>query len=389
MRPPLQKHNPRTRFVHGSPTAHSHGADAMRDVARRRTKLFAFHRVVTAQFIGLWFAPLRITADETKSSRMRERMANPMTTVFREPDGVLPNTLAIAYAFGGFVLALLLITSSNVGLCVIGTLMLTAALSVAAYLIHDCAHGTLFRLPKHNEAVGHALAWLVGACYGKFDDLRWKHLSHHADRIDCVSYDYRATLQRHPGLRRVVERLEWCFIPAVDLLMHATVIAAPFTIERLRDRRNYVLMVIAVRLAFFAGLFWLSPVALLCYAVGYLLFLHLLRFMDAYQHTYELVVIGDRTDLAAVARPSREFEEQHTYNAHHQRPGVPWYRLPQAHREIYGSDETNTLPFMALLRNYVRNRVHIVLGEYGVTEQRITRADTFPGALGVSFLTQF
>jgi fatty acid desaturase len=287
-----------------------------------------------------------------------------------------------------------------------GTALLTASLVTAAYLIHECAHGTLFRRPEHNGWLGVALAWVVGACYGPFAALREKHLMHHAERIDSVSFDYRQPLARHHNLRSLVERLEYVGIPAVDLLMHGAVIGAPFFLPACRPQRARVMVVLVVRTAFFLGLAWIWPPALLCYALAYMIFLHIMRFMDAYQHTYELVVVRDRNELRSRTRPTREFEEMHTYsnpspllnlitlnfgyhNAHHKKPVAPWYRLPALHAQLYGSLEANTHGFAALLRNYWCNRTSIVMGEYGVTNERWSDAATFPGALGVSFLTQF
>lgn len=338
-----------------------------------------------------------------------------ITRLFREPEGVLPNLRAFGIAFLGYALALALITAGGwlagggltaFVLALAGTALLCASLVTAAYLIHECAHGTLFRRPEHNGWLGVGLAWVVGACYGPFAALREKHLIHHAERIDSVSFDYRPLLARHHNLRILIERLESVGIPAVDLLMHAAVIGAPFFLPDCRPQRARVMVVLVMRTAFFFGLAWIWPPALLCYALGYMLFLHIMRFMDAFQHTYELVVVRERGELRERTRPSRDFEEMHTYsnpspllnlitlnfgfhNAHHQKPAAPWYRLPDLHAELYGGRQANTHRFDELLRNYWRNRTYIVMGEYGVTSERWKDAATFPGALGVSFLTQF
>jgi fatty acid desaturase len=327
-------------------------------------------------------------------------------SVFRDADGTVPNSLAIGFAIVGYALALVLILAASMPAAVAGTLLLAASLTVGAYLIHECAHGTVFRRPEHNALLGAALTWLVGACYAPFAALREKHLIHHAERLDSVSFDYRTLLRRSPRLLRHVALLEHAYVPAVDLIMHGAVIAAPFCVERCRGQRSRVIAMLTVRLLFFAGIasLWLPAPAL--YAIGYMLFLHVMRFMDAYQHSYELVVVGDRSELGGRARPPREFEEQNTYsnpagllnlvtlnfgyhNAHHRKPVEPWYRLPALHREIYGDMNSHTLPFLPLLRNYHRNRVRILLGNYGVTNARCEDALAFPGALGVSFLTQY
>jgi fatty acid desaturase len=366
-----------------------------------------------------WNAGARSSARQaTRESIMAssgDQALPPTTQLFREAEGVIPNLLAFTGAFGAYAVALALITAggtlsigggAGIVLGLLGTVVLAASLIVSAYLIHEAAHGTLFRQPEHNLRIGIALAWVVGASYGPFAALREKHLMHHAERVDSVSVDYRQLLATYPWLRRAVERLESIGIPAVDLLMHAAVIGAPFFLPACRPQRARVITVLAVRAAFFCGLAWLWPPAIVFYAIGYMTMLHVLRFMDAYQHTYELIVVRDRSELRGRVRPPREFEEMHTYsnpspwlnlvtlnfgyhNAHHQRPSAPWYRLPALHEELYGDRTANTHRFGALVRNYWRNRVHIVMGEYGVTNERWTDAATFPGALGVSFLTQF
>lgn len=317
-----------------------------------------------------------------------------------------PNAVAIGSAVAGYAVAVALIATGSVVAAAAGALLLAVSLTVSAYLIHECAHGTLFRRPEHNARLGAALGWLAGTCYAPFEALREKHLMHHAERIDCVSFDYRPLLSSSPRLLRRVALLEHAYIPAVDLIMHAAVITAPFRLERCRGRRRAVAAVLGLRLLQLCGLglIWLPAPAF--YALGYMLFLHVMRYMDAYQHSYELVVVGDRTELAGRVRPTRQFEELHTYsnpapllnlvtlnfgyhNAHHHRPAEPWYRLPALHRELYGDARANTLPFLSLLRNYHRNRVRILLGDYGVTDARCEDALAFQGALGVSFLTQF
>jgi fatty acid desaturase len=78
------------------------------------------------------------------------------------------------------------------------------------------------------------------------------------------------------------------------------------------------------------------------------------------------------------------------HNAHHERPTLPWYRLPAYHREIYPADYAQVVTVGELLRSFHVNRVKRILADdYGVVAAVGTpgRADTFVGAVGVSFLT--
>ena len=68
-----------------------------------------------------------------------------MVRVLRYDDGLLPNLLALSYAFGGYVVGLLLMLQDAWWLNAAGVLWLAHAMVIAAYLLHECAHNTLFR----------------------------------------------------------------------------------------------------------------------------------------------------------------------------------------------------------------------------------------------------
>ena len=65
--------------------------------------------------------------------------------LFRHRDGVVPNLLAFAYAFGGYAAGWWLITRGAIVPAVAGTVLLAHAMVIAAYLVHECAHNTVFR----------------------------------------------------------------------------------------------------------------------------------------------------------------------------------------------------------------------------------------------------
>ena len=332
-----------------------------------------------------------------------------MVRVLRYDDGLLPNLLALSYAFGGYVVGLLLMLQDAWWLNAAGVLWLAHAMVIAAYLLHECAHNTLFRKNRYHAWLGEALMWVVGASYGRYEDIRHKHVRHHTDRADVVAFDFRPWLERHPAALRPLQALEWLYIPAVDLVMHALVPVLPFTMAGRRDRRGRVVRALFLRLAFFAGLAWISPRVLLLYPLSYLLMLHVLRFMDVHQHTYEVLETLEQPRGAEAKRHDRAFEQQNTFsnliserhpwlnllvlnfpyhNAHHQRPGMPWHRLPALHRQLFGEHDRQLLPFGRLLRSYHRYRVaRVVNGDPPGLEVRGERAGEFVGVVGVSFLT--
>ncbi|MGI9302411.1 MAG: fatty acid desaturase family protein [Gammaproteobacteria bacterium] len=333
------------------------------------------------------------------------------TAIMREPDGAVPNSLAIVYAFGGYACGISLLIHPAWTLNALGFLLLSSALSVAAYLIHDCAHSTLFAKSAHNTMLGECLGWVTGSCYGAFAGIRRKHLRHHADRVDNVSFDYQAFLRQRPLLYRGVRWLEWCYVPAIDFIMHGFVIVAPFVSDRFRQNRSRVVTCLLTRGAAFTALFVYSPKALLLYVVAYVLFLHFLRFIDMTQHLYELVVLlGDEPVPGRAQRPDKAYEDANTYsnpfperlrwlnlltlnfvfhNAHHANPSVPWYRLPQLHRKRYDDESPQVLPLWNTLVNYHRGRIGRILYEFSERERNnFAEPAHIPGAHGLSFLTQ-
>jgi fatty acid desaturase len=170
-----------------------------------------------------------------------------------------------------------------------------------------------------------------------------------------------------------------------------------------------VLWVLPVRLALFVLLAWISVKALLLYALAYWLFLTVLRFLDAFQHTYEVYASHSLEAAAVDPRRDLRYEYENTYsnllserwqwlnllvlnfpyhNAHHVRPGVPWHRLPALHRSLYGENDRQVIRCRELAASYHRHRVARVMAEnYGSVATTGNRAAGFLGAIGVSFLT--
>jgi hypothetical protein len=75
---------------------------------------------------------------------------------------------------------------------------------------------------------------------------------------------------------------------------------------------------------------------------------------------------------------------------------VPWYRLPELHRELTGNDPARVIPFRSQLKLYHRNRVLRVCNpqpaDYpkGRDYLRLARAGEGPiGGNAASFLTSF
>jgi len=320
-----------------------------------------------------------------------------------------PTFLVVSYTLLGWPFGIWMLTRPETWLNAVGVLLIAHTLVYSAYVIHDCAHHAVFATATGNDRLGVLMSWVNGACIASYPRLKKKHLRHHSDRLDVVTFDYRAALRRTPAwARRSVLALEWAYVPAVELLMRGMIVAAPFASGSAAGRSRVVL-VLTARLALFAAVALISVRAVLLYMLAYLMFLTILRFMDAFQHTYE--VFASRSLESAAPDPRRDlrYEYENTYsnllaerwwwlnvlvlnfpyhNAHHVRPGVPWYRLPALHRSLYGGQDPQVIPCRELLVSYHRHRVARVLAEnYGSVSAAGNRAAGFLGAIGVSFLT--
>ncbi|PTR16200.1 fatty acid desaturase [Nitrosospira sp. Nsp2] len=353
-------------------------------------------------------------------------------TCFRYKGSLIPSISALLYChlayFGGAALVL----SLNPVLMGIGTVGLTHGMVIAAYLIHDCAHNALFKSPHHNALIGSQLNWLTGGCYGTYADLRAQHMRHHVDHADIIGFDYRPYLVRHPVQLRIVKALEWLYVPAVEIIMHGALVIAPFIVEEKKNQRLRTAMVITVRFSLLAVLFLYSAAAYACYLFAHVLFLTILRFMDALQHNYEIVLpsgeggaghegLEGREEFGAPGRRGdRAYEHAHTFsnpvsvarpwlnlvtlnfgyhNAHHARPTAPWHALPALHNELYGgvsgeqrgNEAVFVIPFLKQLSSFHSGRVARILGDDCETKgnrfaQRLEHGRAV-GATGMSFLT--
>lgn len=331
-------------------------------------------------------------------------------SLLRDRAGFWPLVAVSAYVFGGYfggIATLLLAT--NPALLLVATLLAAHAMVIAAYLLHECGHNTLFRRNDHNALLGRVLNWISASAYARFEDIRGKHMRHHVDNADIVAFDHIAFLRRHPTLRRIVEWLEWAYIPALPVMMHWTQILLPFFWETRRHLRGRVLGVLAIRGTLFLLVLLWNPLAAVLYVIAWFLMLHVLRFMDAFQHNYDLSFTLEAGGDAS-RRGDSAYEQSHTFsnpvslkrpwlnlvtlnfgyhNAHHARPTVPWYRLPALHRELFPGDHPQVLGLSEQLSAYHRHRMQRVMGDYADPEQfreRLRRGEA-AGADGVSFLT--
>jgi fatty acid desaturase len=331
-----------------------------------------------------------------------------MANLLRDRDGMLPHGLALCYGILGYGGGLSLMASSSSMANLAGILLLAHAMVISAYLLHECAHNIIFTANAYNARLGACLSWITGSCYARFEDLQRKHFRHHVERADVIGFDYRQRITRYPLLVKLIAMLEWAYIPAVEILLHTLVIVLPFVAADYGPRRRRVLLVLAVRVSLFALLCSVSMRAGLLYPVAYMVFLSVLRFMDAHQHSYVLIESRDGAAPPGAGPRDREYEYRNTYsnllsvrhpwlnlltlnfayhNAHHDRPIVPWYRLPALHRSLYGEDTRQVLRFPDLVKAYHRYRVARAFHPAAAAMQpHAGKGPDMMGIDGVSFL---
>ncbi|HEY9620427.1 MAG TPA: fatty acid desaturase [Crinalium sp.] len=315
------------------------------------------------------------------------------------------NAIAILYTLIAYGSGLGLLLSSNGWLNGLGVVLLTHSLVISAYLSHEFMHSTIFEGRRWNAIFGTLMLWLNGGCYGRFDDLSKRHIAHHVDRVDFSGFDLPGTLRQLPApVRKAILFLEWLYFPVVSLWLQWRAIAAPFRYSKRRDERLRIVSILIIRGALFTLLAYISPKALLLYFVAYIGMITVLRWMDAFQHTYEVFQSGQ-----PLPKRDRIHEQANTFstllssrypwlnllllnfgyhNAHHELMKCPWHALSKLDQTLYAKDDVQYIPLSQLLKNYHQFRVSRIFSGQGraVDGDRNPTPDTFYGAIGVSFL---
>ena len=313
---------------------------------------------------------------------------------YRSDDAFVPTSLALIYTFTGFPLAL--VGLYHAFLWPLATLLLAHVWVIAAYLLHECAHNSVFEKPAHNRALGIVLSWLTGACYTPFDKLREKHLCHHVQREDVLAVNAYVLLDKYGALKFMVTVLTRLGLPAFDMLTHCMVVILTFFRDEMAFQKKRVALVLFIRSLFFVAMASIDLSVLLLYFISWVIFVGVLNFMDAFQHAYEInySLMGASAD----SKHDRNYEESHTYsnllsarfpflnllvlnfcyhNVHHTKPNEPWYRLPNLHQQLYPQGCPQYLPFRETWRNFRKYRTERLSS---------TQSSVNVGVDGVSFL---
>ena len=342
-----------------------------------------------------------------------------LTNLFREPAGLAWHGGAVFYSLLTYGLGIAGLLHANAWVNAGATLLLAHGMIIAAYMVHECGHNTVFRKQLHNQYLGRVLTWICGASYGTFEDIRYKHLRHHVDNDDVVWFDYEKFFRDHPLILRVTRVLEWFYIPAHDLIMHTIMVFTSFIVPARRDQRTRNVTVILVRGGLFLLLIIVSAKAALLYCVAYIVMIQVLRFMDSLQHDYAYRT-NLYTDERSPHKGDTKWEQEHTFsvplslrysqvnwltlnfgyhNAHHARPSTPWYRLPAVHHQMFGDDPDAVVPLSKQLAIFHHGRVRrIIKWDDDAVDARTPTGKEFllaaqraevDGGNAASFLTSF
>ncbi len=314
------------------------------------------------------------------------------------------NSFALSHVLIMYGLGVGLLTAHWWALNLVGTLMLIHALLLSATFTHELIHSNIFKERSLNAFWGQVMTHLTGACYATWDDLVEHHFNHHIYHADFVAFDIPDFIKRlPPGSRQVIVALEWAYFPAFEFILRLQIMIAPFYQSDKRQLRLRNAILLIYRGALFALLGYFSPKAVVLYAIAYISFVNLMRFADAFHHTYDYAIVGQ-----PFPKRDRVYEQAHTFsnlvstthpwlnllyfnfgyhNAHHHDMRCPWYKLPELHEKLYGNELKNLLPLPQLIANYHHFRLDRLFGGQGEVTEDTTEIAAFTGGIGVSFLT--
>ena len=259
----------------------------------------------------------------------------------------------------------------------VGILLAAHGKVLSSYMVHEAAHANIYR--NHvlgNRVVGIISLWIAGCPYCDFTHVKWMHMSHHNDRADTVEFDYRTFVNSssHPLIKSIIVALEYCFVPAVEIIMHVRTAIYPIVNNPYTNPQTFFKSLdpnrptmIPNRNRFYSSLIGTCTMIVLYnylyhngivlqYMISGAIVLQFLALNDAFHHTYESITMAEYTPGPGTR--SMQYEEDNTYsnlvslqypilntilslnfgyhNAHHFKAMTPWYNLPTVHETLYG-----------------------------------------------------
>jgi fatty acid desaturase len=318
----------------------------------------------------------------------------------------LKNIAAITYVVAFYSLGIVSIITNSWQLNILGMIMITHSLVISNGLTHEFIHGNIFKSRKFNTLWGQVMTHLNGACYAPWEKIVEHHFSHHTRHVDLVRFDIMKYLNEdlNKWLRKAYVVMEWLYFPVLEFELRWRLILDPFMDNNRRHLLGRVFGLACYRITAFGLLAWISWKALLLYFIAYISFVNLVRFIDAFHHTYEYVPLGqeiiqrDRiyeqantfTNLISVRYPWLDllFLNFGYHNAHHHNMSCPWHELPALHAKLYGTGNLSPLFLPQLIGNYHRFRLpRLFSGQGEMDKDGKINLESFTGGISVSLLT--
>ncbi|MEO0348571.1 MAG: fatty acid desaturase [Cyanobacteria bacterium P01_A01_bin.15] len=319
--------------------------------------------------------------------------------------GILLNCAVIFYVVSGYFVSWLTFFSPSVSINLLGYGLLTHSLITSAYMVHEFIHGSVFQTMKWNIVGGNIMLWLNGSCYSGFRNLAKIHITHHINSVDSADFDLPRFLRNSSKpVRYIILGLEWLYFPAANLFLRFREILILVQKQNLSKNKLRIFFFLIVRAVFFLFIGILSTKALALYFLSYISMINILRFMDAFQHTYEVYPSSSK-----LPRRDTKYEQENTFsilfpkhlswfnllflnfgyhNAHHADMKCPWYQLNSLNEHLFPVLETNTIPISNAVKSYHHFRIErLLLGQGDVLKkEKSLDIGHFYGATGVSFL---
>src|SRR5260370_17672242 len=154
--------------------------------------------------------------------------------LFRDREGALATAVVLGWPCAGWLGSFALMGAHAVILNIAGVLLCAHTMIMAACLVHEAAHQTLFAAPRANAFAGEVMNFIAGSAYASFERIRHMHIRHHLDRADLTCFDFKGLIQGRPGVRRTLQILEWAYVPATEVLMHWQALAPPSFVQSQR-----------------------------------------------------------------------------------------------------------------------------------------------------------
>ncbi|PZD70725.1 hypothetical protein C1752_09748 [Acaryochloris thomasi RCC1774] len=316
------------------------------------------------------------------------------------------NAIAISSILIGYCGGITFLFSDNYLLNALGVIWLSHSLINSAIMTHEFMHDTIFYSRRWNTYGGNLMIWLNGGCYAPFRDLARVHLGHHIDCVDLGPFDLPSMMGRLPSpVRNAILTLEWLYFPCLNFMAQWRSITVPFWHPDRKHLRLRVATLLVIRGALFTVMGTISLKALVLYFIAYTGMVTVIRWIDAFQHTFDVYPIGSE-----LPNHSRAYETLHTFstplfsfryrwvnllllnfgyhNVHHDVMRCPWHSLPDLDRELYRGNEVQYIDVKHLLQNYHRFRIsRIFLGQgQALNRPEDLDLEKFYGATAVSLL---